>query len=49
MKCPVCKSSKTKVLDSRPFGKETRRHRKCILCNARFITYEYVDKESINN
>ncbi|WP_425441448.1 NrdR family transcriptional regulator [Salinibacillus kushneri] len=47
MKCPTCKHKITKVIDSRPFGREIKRRRKCPSCSIRFNTYEYVDTESI--
>ncbi len=45
MKCPFCKKSLTKVLDSRPLedGRAIRRRRKCIGCSKRMTSYEYVE------
>jgi transcriptional repressor NrdR len=46
MRCPYCKSSDTRVLDSR-FSEERdaiRRRRECFLCNRRFTTYERVEE-----
>ena len=46
MKCPFCKASSTRVVDSRP-GKielEVRRRRECQSCAQRFTTYERVEQ-----
>lgn len=43
MKCPKCGKEKQRVLETRPFGEETYRKRKCIFCNHVFITYEKAD------
>jgi transcriptional repressor NrdR len=46
MKCPFCKASNTRVVDSRP-GKiemEVRRRRECQSCSQRFTTYERVEQ-----
>ena len=46
MKCPYCKTSNTRVVDSRP-GKielEVRRRRECQSCSQRFTTYERVEQ-----
>ena len=45
MKCPVCSSPKSKVLDTRPVEENNsiRRRRECEDCHARFTTYEIVD------
>ncbi|MGL4483967.1 MAG: transcriptional regulator NrdR [Anaerovoracaceae bacterium] len=42
MKCPICKSEETKVIDSRPTeeGYSIRRRRECEKCKKRFTTYE---------
>lgn len=45
MKCPKCGWEKHKVLQSHPFGEETRRQRKCLSCEFVFITYESVADE----
>lgn len=42
MKCIKCKSTKLKVIDSRPWGDCTRRIRKCKECGTRYNTIEYV-------
>ena len=45
MKCPVCSSPDSKVLDTRPVEENNsiRRRRECLDCHARFTTYEIVD------
>ncbi|MBQ3792387.1 MAG: transcriptional repressor NrdR, partial [Clostridia bacterium] len=45
MKCPVCGCRESKVIDSRPLEESDsiRRRRECLLCNARFTTYEVID------
>ena len=45
MKCPVCNSSDSRVLDSRPVddGASIKRRRECPSCGKRFTTYEVVD------
>ncbi len=45
MKCPVCNSSDSRVLDSRPIdeGSSIRRRRECPKCGKRFTTYEVID------
>lgn len=42
MKCPVCPSKKTKVVDSRSSDDDItiRRRRECVDCNFRFSTHE---------
>lgn len=42
MKCPLCETEETKVLESRVSdqGKSVRRRRLCIQCAHRFTTYE---------
>ena len=46
MKCPFCGSLDDKVVDSRPTedGKATRRRRRCLSCEEKFTTYEYIEK-----
>ncbi len=46
IKCPFCRDSETKVLDSRESEEQTRRRRECEKCGKRFTTYEKV--ENIN-
>ena len=45
MKCPVCNSQDSRVLDSRPIedGASIKRRRECPACGKRFTTYEVVD------
>ena len=45
MRCPFCGDQDTRVLDSRlaSDGEQVRRRRLCILCHARFTTYEVVE------
>jgi transcriptional repressor NrdR len=45
MKCPVCNSQDSRVLDSRPIddGASIKRRRECPSCGKRFTTYEVVD------
>lgn len=45
MRCPYCKSSETKVIDTREAGDTeiTRRRRECLRCKKRFTTYERVE------
>jgi transcriptional repressor NrdR len=49
MKCPVCNSPDSKVLDSRPVddGSSIKRRRECPSCGKRFNTYEVVDNVPI--
>lgn len=46
MKCPNCKNSGTKVLDSRPVNdsRSIRRRRECEACQFRFTTFENVEE-----
>ncbi len=46
MKCPYCKETDNKVIDSRlsKDGNEIRRRRECLVCSRRFTTYERVEK-----
>ena len=45
MKCPNCKGSRSRVIDSRATadGKSTRRRRECLSCFSRFTTHEFVE------
>ncbi len=45
MKCPICNSQDSRVLDSRPVedGASIKRRRECPVCGKRFTTYEVVD------
>lgn len=46
VKCPVCETLETNVVDSRlsPTGDVTRRRRECPQCENRFTTYERVEE-----
>jgi len=46
MKCPFCKETENKVIDSRlsKDGNEIRRRRECLVCARRFTTYEHIEK-----
>jgi len=46
MRCPYCKNTEDKVIDSRMSGEglNVRRRRECLKCGKRFTTYEYVEK-----
>lgn len=46
MKCPQCKHSEDKVVDSRTTreGEAIRRRRECLKCGKRYTTYEYIEK-----
>jgi transcriptional repressor NrdR len=46
MKCPVCSTAETKVIDSRlnQTGDMTRRRRECSECGGRFTTYERIEE-----
>ena len=45
MKCPVCRHTESRVIDSRPTpdGTSIRRRRECISCGRRFTTYETIE------
>ncbi len=45
MKCPICGSTKSIVIDSRPTEEHSsiRRRRECVSCQNRFTTYEVVE------
>ncbi len=45
MRCPFCKGTEDKVIDSRMSkeGDVVRRRRKCLLCGQRFTSYERVE------
>ncbi len=46
MKCPICKTPDSKVVDSRSLMDESviRRRRECEKCHARFTTYERLER-----
>ena len=45
MKCPICSSTKSRVIDSRTVDENNsiRRRRECLSCHLRFTTYEIID------
>lgn len=45
MRCPFCRTTEDKVIDSRMSGEgvSIRRRRECLKCGKRFTTYEYVE------
>jgi len=45
MRCPFCKNTEDKVIDSREIGEgaSIRRRRECLKCGKRFTTYEYIE------
>ena len=49
MRCPYCRNTEDKVIDSRMSGEglSVRRRRECLKCGKRFTTYEYVEKASL--
>ena len=49
MKCPSCKYTESKVIDSRPTvdGESIRRRRICQQCGKRFTTYETIESRSL--
>ena len=49
MKCPACSSDESKVLESREVseGESIRRRRECLACNARFTTYERIERPNL--
>jgi len=49
MKCPYCKGSDDKVIDSRTAnnGEVIRRRRECLQCSRRFTTYEKIEESPI--
>jgi transcriptional repressor NrdR len=46
VKCPFCGHAEDRVVDSRSTreGEAVRRRRECLACEARFTTYEYVER-----
>ena len=42
MKCPFCKASDSRVVDTRQVESGVRRRRECITCHERFTTYEQI-------
>jgi len=49
MKCPYCGKTKDSVIDSRTAknGSSVRRRRRCLKCDRRFTTYEYVERNPL--
>jgi transcriptional repressor NrdR len=47
MNCPYCGQQDCMVIDTRSFDKGVRRRRKCLVCSARFTTYERVQPHGI--
>ena len=49
MKCPECKKSESKVMESRELydGELIRRRRECLKCQTRFTTYERIEQPVI--
>ena len=49
MKCPVCGYYDSKVIDSRPNEDNStiKRRRECLKCQARFTTFESIEKPQI--
>lgn len=49
MKCPYCKYTESKVIDSRSTvdGESIRRRRTCLRCGKRFTTYETIETRSL--
>lgn len=48
MRCPVCDSHDSRVIESRPLdgGRAIRRRRSCRACARRFTTYEHVERSA---
>ena len=47
MNCPYCGYHDSKVIDSRDVNDGIRRRRQCLVCRARFTTYERVQPASL--
>ena len=47
MNCPFCDCEDSRVTDSRTVEAGIRRRRECLRCNARFTTYERVERAQI--
>jgi transcriptional repressor NrdR len=49
VKCPVCGSFEDKVVESRSIrsGSAVRRRRECLLCAARFTSYETIEQTAL--
>ena len=44
MRCPYCNYFDSRVIDSRPKDDKIKRRRECMKCNARFTTFETIEK-----
>ncbi|MCB9662681.1 MAG: transcriptional repressor NrdR [Alphaproteobacteria bacterium] len=47
MRCPVCDTEETRVVDSRTSADAIRRRRECLVCGARFTTFERVEQRQL--
>ncbi|CAN5129438.1 transcriptional regulator NrdR [soil metagenome] len=49
MRCPFCRHSEDRVVDSRSSreGRAVRRRRECLRCSRRFTTYEYIEERPL--
>jgi|SRR3989338_8128346 len=47
IKCPYCKSEKSRVIDKRGSSDSIRRRRECSKCRKRFTTYEAIEEPKI--
>ncbi|MBI2853214.1 MAG: transcriptional repressor NrdR [Chloroflexi bacterium] len=47
MNCPFCGHDDSKVIDSRDVNDGIRRRRECLKCEARFTTYEHLQRASL--
>jgi transcriptional repressor NrdR len=49
MRCPRCDAPENRVIDTRTSrrGRAVRRRRQCVVCGARFTTYEYVEERAV--
>src|SRR5262245_15558468 len=46
MRCPLCGSPDSKVVDSRDIDGSVRRRRECLTCKHRFTTYERIEQQA---
>ena len=47
MKCPYCGEQDSRVIDSREVSEGVRRRRQCLSCQARFTTYERLQRPGL--
>lgn len=47
MRCPVCTTEDTRVVDSRTSADAIRRRRECLQCGSRFTTFERVEARQL--